>query len=304
MAVVGSLQRLAAPLFLPAGRRLCSSSVGRDVYDLVVVGGGMVGSALACNVGKLSIVYVLLCHSDCWVISWPSSFSSGREPSFSHKRVLLLESNPSPPRPITADDAYSNRVSTLSLGSVDLMKSMHILVHTCRQPHPQTPLQLFSHIMYKKTLAYEGPGNEARFCTCATIVTVCKRKRHHIQCYKHCKLMCVSEVPQKFSGDSFISLTSLPTCRPLARFPLLASYAFKKSEGCCSPLEWKSKAIDCLALISSFEWEREKESLLKLNLARVVSHFCAGIGAWEAITKLRANAFTQLHVSFFTCGPF
>ena len=179
------------------------------------------------------------------------------------------------------------------------MKSMHILVHTCRQPHSQTPLQLFSHIMYKKTLAYEGPGNEARFCTCATIVTVCKRKRHHIQCYKHCKLMCVSEVPQKFSGDSFISLTSLPTCRPLARFPLLASYAFKKSEGCCSPLEWKSKAIDCLALISSFEWEREKESLLKLNLARVVSHFCAGIGAWEAITELRANAFTQLHVSFY-----
>ena len=55
MAVVGSLQRLAAPLFLPAGRRLCSSSAGRDVYDLVVVGGGMVGSALACSVGKLSI---------------------------------------------------------------------------------------------------------------------------------------------------------------------------------------------------------------------------------------------------------
>ena len=116
--------------------------------------------------------------------------------------------------------------------------------------------------------------------------------------------MCVSEVPQKFSGDSFISLTSLPTCRPLARFPLLASYAFKKPEECCSPLEWKSSAVDCLALISSFEWEREKESLLKLNLARVVPHFCAGIGAWEAITKLRANAFTQLHVSFLHVDHF
>lgn len=145
MAVVGSLQRLAAPLFLPAGRRLCSSSAGRDVYDLVVVGGGMVGSALACSVGKLSIGVISFT-----VISWPSSFSSGREPSFSHKRVLLLESNPSPPQPVTADDAYSNRVSTLSLGSVDLMKSMHILIRTCGQPHPQTPLQLFNHIMYEK----------------------------------------------------------------------------------------------------------------------------------------------------------
>lgn len=176
MAVVGSLQRLAAPFFLPAGRRLCSSSAGRDVYDLVVVGGGMVGSALACSVGKLSIGVISFT-----VISCPSSFSSGCEPSFSHKRVLLLESNPSPPQPVTADDAYSNRVSTLSLGSVDLMKSMHILIHTCGQPHPQTPLQLFSHIMYENTIygalasspGHMGLGYEARFCTCATM---CKRK--------------------------------------------------------------------------------------------------------------------------------
>ena len=54
-------------------------------------------------------------------------FLSGREPSLSNRKILLLESNPSAPRPVSADDPYSNRVSALSLGSVELMRS--------KQPH-------------------------------------------------------------------------------------------------------------------------------------------------------------------------
>ena len=60
---------------------------------------------------------------DAWWVIFALALLSGREPSLSNRKILLLESNPSAPRPVSADDPYSNRVSALSLGSVELMRS-------------------------------------------------------------------------------------------------------------------------------------------------------------------------------------
>lgn len=99
------MQQLKRLLYLPSRSlliRSLSNATSNDVgvYDMVVVGGGMVGLALACAVGQT--------------------------PSLSSKRVLLLESSISQPPLTTADNPYSNRVCSLSLGSVELLKRLNV----------------------------------------------------------------------------------------------------------------------------------------------------------------------------------
>lgn len=67
-------------------------------YDIIIAGGGLVGTAMACALGTNKIL--------------------------SEKRILLLEGAPA--KPITLKDTYSNRVSAISHASVKLFKDLNI----------------------------------------------------------------------------------------------------------------------------------------------------------------------------------
>lgn len=84
-----------------APRRLCSSDEspeGADepLYDVVIAGGGMVGTSMACALGH--------------------------EEVFQDKKILLLEAAPQKPQ-FVLPDKYSNRVCALGPSTVDLLSS-------------------------------------------------------------------------------------------------------------------------------------------------------------------------------------
>uniref|UniRef100_A0A1Q3G445 Ubiquinone biosynthesis monooxygenase COQ6, mitochondrial n=1 Tax=Culex tarsalis TaxID=7177 RepID=A0A1Q3G445_CULTA len=103
-SLVGSLSRnvLRKPFPVPVQWRCLSAvaaseSAGENPaehYDIVIAGGGMVGTTLACALGK--------------------------NPRLSDRRILLLEAAPGFKQPST--DSYSNRVSAISKGTNRLMK--------------------------------------------------------------------------------------------------------------------------------------------------------------------------------------
>ncbi|XP_032804006.1 ubiquinone biosynthesis monooxygenase COQ6, mitochondrial isoform X2 [Petromyzon marinus] len=98
------------PRLLCAGRRHAAETAchhGDEVepcYDVVVSGGGMVGTALACALGT--------------------------DPVLSDKRILLLEAG-KPKQFGTLPPTYSNRVSTLSPGSITLLDHVGAWDHVC-----------------------------------------------------------------------------------------------------------------------------------------------------------------------------
>ncbi|KHN74315.1 putative ubiquinone biosynthesis monooxygenase coq-6 [Toxocara canis] len=89
-----------SPLSCSTGRlwmmRRCYSS--RSFYDAVIVGGGMVGNAMACSMGLSK--------------------------ALSSRKVLLLESGD--PKPLKKTPEYSNRVSAIGPASVALFKKLGI----------------------------------------------------------------------------------------------------------------------------------------------------------------------------------
>ncbi|XP_039430572.1 ubiquinone biosynthesis monooxygenase COQ6, mitochondrial [Culex pipiens pallens] len=105
-SLVGSLSRsvLRKPFLVPVQWRCLSAvaateSAGENPaehFDIVIAGGGMVGTTLACALGK--------------------------NPRLSDRRILLLEAAPGFKQPSTA--TYSNRVSAISKGTHRLMKAI------------------------------------------------------------------------------------------------------------------------------------------------------------------------------------
>ncbi|XP_073442813.1 ubiquinone biosynthesis monooxygenase COQ6, mitochondrial isoform X2 [Dendrobates tinctorius] len=100
------------PLCLPVVprylvRHLCrsaASSTSSTLYDVIISGGGMVGSAMACAIGS--------------------------HPHLRHKRVLLLEAGQRKvlePLP----EQFSNRVSSITPGSATLLSSIGAWDHIC-----------------------------------------------------------------------------------------------------------------------------------------------------------------------------
>ncbi|NP_001089564.1 coenzyme Q6 monooxygenase L homeolog [Xenopus laevis] len=97
-----SMSRLVRMLSQPQGRAL--SSTGPAVYDVIISGGGMVGTAMACALGS--------------------------DPHLQHKRILLLEAGQRKPFD-RLPESFSNRVSSITPGSATLLASFgawdHIL---------------------------------------------------------------------------------------------------------------------------------------------------------------------------------
>lgn len=89
----------AVCVYNPFGTHRSLRSLSTDShYDVVIAGGGLVGTAMACALGSSKIL--------------------------SEKRILLLEGAPS--KSITLKDAYSNRVSAINHSSVGLFKSIGV----------------------------------------------------------------------------------------------------------------------------------------------------------------------------------
>lgn len=88
---------------LVACRRWASSSTD-SVYDVVVSGGGLVGSAMACALGH--------------------------DIHFHDKKILLLEAGPKKTLG-KLSETYSNRVSSISPGSATLLSSFGAWDHIC-----------------------------------------------------------------------------------------------------------------------------------------------------------------------------
>lgn len=82
---------------------LAASKDAHDFYDVTIIGGGMVGSSLACALGL--------------------------EKSLDDHKILLLEAAPDRPQEITS--VYSNRVSNITPGSKKLLESIGAWDHIC-----------------------------------------------------------------------------------------------------------------------------------------------------------------------------
>ncbi|KAM4013074.1 ubiquinone biosynthesis monooxygenase COQ6, mitochondrial [Anomaloglossus baeobatrachus] len=97
------------PLCLPIVPRclvpqLCRSAASSTFYDVIISGGGMVGSAMACAIGS--------------------------HPHLRHKRILLLEAGQKKEwEPVP--EQFSNRVSSITPGSATLLSSFGAWDHIC-----------------------------------------------------------------------------------------------------------------------------------------------------------------------------
>lgn len=98
-------------------RRFCTSRASSLYYDVAIVGGGLVGSAMACAIG-------------IWIFQFQTKFfdislcvNSGRQASLASKKVLLLDSLKTYQPKVSNENWYSNRVSSIAPSSVHLFES-------------------------------------------------------------------------------------------------------------------------------------------------------------------------------------
>jgi ubiquinone biosynthesis monooxygenase Coq6 len=82
-------------------------------YDIVIVGGGLVGNSMACSIG---FIYLILPFSSNIVIGL------AKNRYLSNKKILVLEAGARAKTPPSRQGEYSNRVSAISPSSVELLK--------------------------------------------------------------------------------------------------------------------------------------------------------------------------------------
>nr|CAD2196402.1 unnamed protein product [Meloidogyne enterolobii] len=97
-------------------RTFCSSKAISSHYDIVIVGGGLVGSAMACAIGKNS--------------------------SLSSKKILLLDSLKTVQPKVREEDWYSNRVSAIAPSSVELFENLNVWKQISVKAQPVSSLYI------------------------------------------------------------------------------------------------------------------------------------------------------------------
>ncbi|CAK5023432.1 unnamed protein product [Meloidogyne enterolobii] len=97
-------------------RTFCASKAISSHYDIVIVGGGLVGSAMACAIGKKS--------------------------SLSSKKILLLDSLKTVQPKVREEDWYSNRVSAIAPSSVELFENLNVWKQISVKAQPVTSLYI------------------------------------------------------------------------------------------------------------------------------------------------------------------
>lgn len=114
---IGLLTLRGSVLRTPSIAFLSTST--QNHYDIVIVGGGMVGGTLASALGKEEIIRTSL------QILIPLAILSGQRKVLSNQKILLLEGAPKF-KGFSAEGEFSNRVSTLNNGTKQLLDSIGI----------------------------------------------------------------------------------------------------------------------------------------------------------------------------------
>lgn len=97
-------------------RTFCTSKAIPRHYDIVIVGGGLVGSAMACAIGRQS--------------------------SLSSKKVLLLDSLKTVQPKVRGDNWYGNRVSAIAPSSVELFENLNVWKQISIKAQPVSALYI------------------------------------------------------------------------------------------------------------------------------------------------------------------
>ena len=141
-----------------------------EPYDVVISGGGMVGTCLASALGRTRCVWTDLVLSMGRL--WLCSCVPGKQPELRDKRVLLLEASESAPSLPAADKLsttpFSNRVSALRPDTVRYFEGGNQCVFwqilLCNQAREGTWRKLIYNIFenlswFDRTRMYCNPGN-------------------------------------------------------------------------------------------------------------------------------------------------
>uniref|UniRef100_A0A8C8CGP4 Ubiquinone biosynthesis monooxygenase COQ6, mitochondrial n=1 Tax=Oncorhynchus tshawytscha TaxID=74940 RepID=A0A8C8CGP4_ONCTS len=117
----------------------CTAEHENELYDVIISGGGMVGTAMACYINATpTTTFNLSVYHFGWSINQfhaSSLLLTGLDPNLEGKKILLLEAGNKKVMD-KVPDAYSTRVSSISPGSATLLSGVgawdHIMNMRCK----------------------------------------------------------------------------------------------------------------------------------------------------------------------------